>query len=120
LLRRTRERPFRKKWRTCSEHLASFLKGDIVQEPDQIDNVFRLDASMWISAGYIIYSDPQGWRDHPKKADLATVQKLMGHANANTTAGYDRRGEQAKRSAVKKLHVLYQRRSQAIDPRTFR
>jgi site-specific recombinase XerD len=43
-------------------------------------------------------------------ADLATVQKLMGHANANTTAGYDRRGEQAKRNAVKKLHVPYQRR----------
>lgn len=43
-------------------------------------------------------------------ADLATVQKLMGHANANTTAGYDRRGEQTKRSAVKKLHVPYQRR----------
>ena len=43
-------------------------------------------------------------------ADLATVQKLMGHSNANTTAGYDRRGEQAKRSAVKKLHVPYQRR----------
>jgi site-specific recombinase XerD len=43
-------------------------------------------------------------------ADLSTVQKLMGHANANTTASYDRRGEQAKRSAVKKLHVPYQRR----------
>jgi site-specific recombinase XerD len=43
-------------------------------------------------------------------ADLATVQKLMGHSDANTTAGYDRRGEQAKRSAVKKLHVPYQRR----------
>lgn len=43
-------------------------------------------------------------------ADLSTVQKLMGHANANTTAGYDRRGEHAKRSAVKKLHVPYQRR----------
>src|SRR5690606_29951158 len=43
-------------------------------------------------------------------ADIATVQQLMGHSSANTTAGYDRRGEQAKRSAVKKLHVPYQRR----------
>lgn len=42
--------------------------------------------------------------------DLATVQKLMGHADANTTAGYDRRGETAKRGAVKKLHVPYKRR----------
>ncbi len=42
--------------------------------------------------------------------DLATVQKLMGHASANTTAGYDRRGERAKRDAVRKLHVPYMRR----------
>lgn len=43
-------------------------------------------------------------------ADISTVQKLMGHADANTTAGYDRQGEQAKRSAVQKLHVPYTRR----------
>ncbi|MCB0094098.1 MAG: tyrosine-type recombinase/integrase [Caldilineaceae bacterium] len=42
--------------------------------------------------------------------DLSTVQKLMGHSNSNTTAGYDRRGERAKREAVKKLHVPYTRR----------
>lgn len=42
--------------------------------------------------------------------DLPTVQGLMGHASANTTAKYDRRGERAKRSAVQKLHVSYQRR----------
>ncbi len=38
------------------------------------------------------------------------MQQLMGHASANTTAGYDRRGENAKRAAVKKLHVPYVRR----------
>jgi site-specific recombinase XerD len=42
--------------------------------------------------------------------DLVTVQKLMGHSDANTTAGYDRRGEVTKRGAVKKLHVPYKRR----------
>ena len=45
--------------------------------------------------------------------DLVTVQKLMGHSNANTTAGYDRRGDVAKRQAVKKIHVPYKRR---FDP----
>lgn len=43
-------------------------------------------------------------------ADISTVQKLMGHSSADTTVGYDRRGERAKREAVKKLHVPYQRR----------
>ena len=40
-------------------------------------------------------------------ADLSTVQKLMGHASSNTTAGYDRRDAKAKKAAVNKLHVPY-------------
>jgi site-specific recombinase XerD len=43
-------------------------------------------------------------------ADISTVQKLMGHANVNTTARYDRRDGQAKRKAVNTLHVSYNRR----------
>ena len=43
--------------------------------------------------------------------DLATVQKVAGHSNANTTAKYDRRGERAKRSAAAKLHVPWQGQS---------
>ena len=42
--------------------------------------------------------------------NLSTVQETMGHAQANATARYDRRGQRAKRSAVQKLHVPYKRK----------
>lgn len=43
-------------------------------------------------------------------AGIATVQKMIGHADPSTTVRYDRRGEEATRKAPSLLHFPYARR----------
>lgn len=39
--------------------------------------------------------------------DISTVQKIMGHSNADTTAGYDRRDSRTRKKAASRIHVPY-------------
>jgi site-specific recombinase XerD len=51
-------------------------------------------------------------------ADISVVAGLMGHANITTTAGYDRRPEEAKRKAARKISVPYFSRRDADATRS--
>jgi integrase len=44
------------------------------------------------------------------RADIATVAKIVGHSSVETTARYDRRPEQAKKTATQLLTIPYRRR----------
>lgn len=42
-----------------------------------------------------------------KGADIGSVASLLGHANVNTTARYDRRGQRARIAASQLVSVPY-------------
>jgi hypothetical protein len=43
--------------------------------------------------------------------DIATIAKIIGHANIDITGRSDRRPETVKRAAAQKIHFPYQKRS---------
>ncbi len=42
-------------------------------------------------------------------SDLSTARDLAGHVHIDTTAGYDRRGEESRRAAARRIQVPYRR-----------
>ena len=52
-------------------------------------------------------------------ADMSTVKELAGHANMNTTARYDRRGEETKRKSRPALDGPLQEGCELIAASTY-
>jgi hypothetical protein len=50
---------------------------------------------------------PLSPRERDAGANLAVVQKMVGHESVTTTAGYERRGDAAKRKAADLVHVPF-------------
>ena len=48
-------------------------------------------------------------------ADLSVVSKILGHTNPATTAGYDRRGQAARRRAVQRLDLPFEDAAAGAD-----
>ena len=61
----------------------------------------------WPLSHHATCGAPVSLRERDAGADLATVQKMVGHESVTTTAGYDRRGDAARRKAADLVYVSF-------------